>query len=47
MKSTPGATLAKKHGMSRVKLAMRVRPTGPLVVILLHEFYNDLFCTES
>ena len=31
MKSTPGTTLAKKPGMSRVKLARRVRPTGPLV----------------
>ena len=31
MKSTPGTTLAEKPSMSRVKLAMRVRPTGPLV----------------
>ena len=31
MKSTPppGTTLAKKPGISRVKLAMRVRPKGP------------------
>ena len=34
MRSTPGITLAKKPGMSRVKLAMRVRPTGPLVSII-------------
>ena len=31
VKSTPGTTLVKKPGMSRVKLVMRVRPTGPLV----------------
>ena len=35
--STPGTTLAKKPGISRVKLAMRVRPIGPLV---LHTFHN-------
>ena len=27
----PRTTLAEKPGMSRVNLAMRVRPTGPLV----------------
>ena len=34
MKSTPSTTLVKKPGMSRVKLAMRVRPTGPLVAFI-------------
>ena len=31
MKGTPGTALAQKPGMNRVKLAVRVRPTGPLV----------------
>ena len=35
MKSTPVTTLAKKPGMSRVKLAMQVRPTGPLVKVYI------------
>ena len=36
MKSTPGTTLAEKPSMSRVKLALRVRPTGPLVLTVLY-----------
>ena len=49
MKSTPGTTLAKKPGMSRVKLAMRLRPTGPLVLFMLDEGRGGhrIYCTKS
>ena len=42
----PGTTLAKKAGMSRVKLAMRVRPTGPLVAESFHQTFllQGTFC---
>ena len=43
MERTPGTTLAEKPGISRAKLAMPVRPTGPLVTNAMRcKILNDI-----